>query len=90
MRMRTTLQIDDDILEIARDAAYVRGESLGKVISEMARAGMDREVGLREGRNGVLVFDTPPDAPPITPEVVKRALELDDFQDLGIVPPVAE
>lgn len=35
--MRTTLEIDDDVLSVARDVARLKGTSLGKVVSEFAR-----------------------------------------------------
>ncbi|MEB3257702.1 MAG: CopG family transcriptional regulator [Cyanobacteriota bacterium] len=38
--MRTTLRLDDDVLASARVLARQRGESLGAVISELARRGL--------------------------------------------------
>ncbi|HVS12475.1 MAG TPA: hypothetical protein VMV46_01010 [Thermoanaerobaculia bacterium] len=40
---RTTLQIDDDVLAAARVLAHEREESLGRVISELARQGLRPE-----------------------------------------------
>jgi hypothetical protein len=39
-QMRTTLSLDDDALASARVLARQRGESLGAVISELARKGL--------------------------------------------------
>ena len=68
--MRTTLQIDDDVLMDARAIADAEGRSLGAVISELARRSL-RPVGLTTER-GFPVFDVPDDAAPITLEDVLR------------------
>lgn len=73
--MRTTLQIDDDVLEDARSIARSEGKSVGAVISELARRSL-RLVGIVEV-DGFPVFDVPPDAPTVTSEDVVRALEDD-------------
>jgi hypothetical protein len=50
--VRTTLDIDDDVLEAAKDLAANRQTSAGKVLSELARRALDS--GRRhETRNGV-------------------------------------
>lgn len=41
--MRTTLDIDDDVLVAAKDLAAVEKTSTGKVISDLARAALRRE-----------------------------------------------
>ena len=71
--MRTTLQIDDDVLEDARSIARSEKRSVGAVISELARRSL-RPVGIIEVA-GFPVFDVPPDAAIITSEDVARALE---------------
>jgi hypothetical protein len=38
--METTLTIDDDILAVARSRADSTGETIGKVISDMARSSL--------------------------------------------------
>ncbi|SON63606.1 Antitoxin VapB39 [Mycobacterium simulans] len=73
--MRTTLQIDDDVLEDARSIARAEGRSIGAVISELARRSL-RPVGIVVV-DGLPVFDVPPEAPIITDEDVARALEED-------------
>lgn len=70
--MRTTLDIDDDILKAARSLAAGQGISLGKAISELARR------GLRPGpvdTVGFPTFSVNPEDPPITPEHVKSLLD---------------
>ena len=72
--MRTTLTLDPDIYLAARSIARERGESLGKVLSTLARAGLrPREHTARA--DGFPVFDVPPDTPPLTSEMVRDALE---------------
>jgi hypothetical protein len=71
--MRTTLSIDDDVLEAARGLAEARRISLGEAVSTLARDGM-REIGLRRSASGILVFDVPDHFPRVTDEDVDRAL----------------
>lgn len=50
--MRTTLDIDEDVLQAAKELAEARGSTAGKVLSELARLGLVRPV-LGTERNGV-------------------------------------
>jgi hypothetical protein len=72
--MRTTLVIEDDVLEAARSLAEAEGKSLGQVISRLARRGLaaERQEDLDEG---FPVFSVSPVAKPLTLEMVERALE---------------
>ncbi len=55
--MRTTLDIDEDVLNAAKEIAAVRGSSAGKVLSDLARKGLaPAEKGLVSTRNGVPVM----------------------------------
>ena len=74
--MRTTLEIDDDVLGAARELAAREKKTAGKVISELARKGIhvrDGKVRRRSIRNGFEVI--PPDGNIITPELVQKILE---------------
>jgi hypothetical protein len=53
--MRTTLEIDDDILAGARILAQKRGVSIGQLISELARQSLVSPMP-EKVRNGVLLF----------------------------------
>jgi len=53
--MRTTLELDDDLLTTAKHLARQKGVSLGQVISELARKSL-QSVGTPKVRNGVLLF----------------------------------
>jgi hypothetical protein len=70
--MRTTVAIDDDVLEAARKLAAARDQSLGQVVSDLMRRGLAVRVE-HPGRNrGFPTFDVRDDSPPITLEDVKR------------------
>ena len=45
--MRTTLDIDEDVLETAKELAAKRGTTAGRVLSELARSAWRRAVELR-------------------------------------------
>jgi hypothetical protein len=68
--MRTTLDIDDDLLAIARVRAREKGMSIGAAVSDMMRRGL--ELPVRRSRRGFPVFELPPGAPVITAETVAR------------------
>jgi hypothetical protein len=71
--VRTTLNIDDDVVAAARELAAGQSRSLGSVISELARRGL---TPARVGADGdVPVIRVPVGTPPITPELVRRALD---------------
>ena len=59
--MRTTLNLDDDILQIAKQLAQQRGSTTGQVISELARQALEPKTPPKM-RNGVMVFDPKPGA----------------------------
>lgn len=67
--MRTTLDIDDSLLAIARVRARDKGISIGAAVSEMMRSSL--EVPMRRSRRGFPIFDLP-DGPVITSEMVAR------------------
>ena len=71
MVMRTTLNLDDDALELLKQYSHARSIALGKAASELMRKGASAEVPTR-GVNGIVVFDVPPDSPRITTERVRE------------------
>ena len=74
--MRTTINIDDDVLETARSLAEQSGCTLGKAVSELARKGANGDtMPLFDPNSDRPRFYVPPGAPIITDEDVKRALE---------------
>jgi hypothetical protein len=73
--MRTTLNIDDDVVAAARELGAAEHRSLGSVISELARRGLTPARVVVAG--GLPVIQVPEGTPPITPEMVRRGLEED-------------
>jgi hypothetical protein len=69
--MRTTLNLDDDVLEMVRRYSEARSVALGKAASELLRKGFSTPTPTRIV-NGIVVFDVPPDSPRITSERVKE------------------
>jgi hypothetical protein len=69
--MRTTLTLDDDVLEAARRLAAGQHIPLGAAVSLLARRGL-KPLGLRVSASGIRVFDTPDDFPAMTDEDVAR------------------
>jgi hypothetical protein len=51
--VRTTLDIDDDVLQAAKEIAVTRGTTAGKVISDLARRGLVPARPKVRVRNGV-------------------------------------
>lgn len=73
--MRTTLEIDDDVITAARELADIEHRSLGSVVSDLVRRGLTPTKVDSEGE--VPVIRVPAGSPPITPEMVRRALDED-------------
>ena len=72
--MRTTLDLDDDLLRAARSLARAQGKSLGRVVSGLARKGLEPRRGAAL-RKRFPVFAVSAEAAPMTPEAVKKAEE---------------
>jgi hypothetical protein len=79
--MRTTINLDDDILDAARNLARQDGISLGEAVSELARRGLRARVDTATGsapERKLPGFEVSEDAPSFGTMDVKRALEEDD------------
>jgi len=74
--MRTTLDIDDDVLQAAKERAAVQKKTAGQVLSELAREALcpPRTYKLR---NGVPVIHRRRGSPIITSADVKRWMDED-------------
>ena len=59
--VRTTLEIDDDLVQVARQLAQQSKTTMGQVISQLVRKAMEPKSAPRK-RNGVLLFDVKPGA----------------------------
>jgi hypothetical protein len=69
--LRTTLDLDEDVLAAARRIAAARSKSLGQVVSELARRGLQMRPKITTKR-GFPVFRVPNNAQPLTLEDVRR------------------
>jgi hypothetical protein len=68
--MRTTLDIDEDVLQAAKELATARRTTAGKVLSELARKALTPETSAKV-RNGVpLLPRRPAGAPRLTMKLV--------------------
>jgi len=74
--VRTTLNLDDDVLESLKEYADNRSVALGKAASELMRRGLAAPVQMRMV-NGFCTVVLPPGSPKITSEKVKQLLEED-------------
>jgi hypothetical protein len=72
--MRTTLNLAEDVIRAARAMAEADGRSLGDVISDLAREALRPTRGI-VSKNGFPVFEVSAETPPLTPEMVRRALD---------------
>ena len=72
--MRTTLSLDDDVVEIVKDYAAVKNLSLGAAVSDLVRKGIEAPLRVRLV-NGLYVADLPPDSPVVTAERVKELMD---------------
>ncbi len=72
--MRTTVNLDAEVLRAVRSLARERGESLGTVISALVREAL-RPPARVTYEEDFPVFQVREDSPPITPEMVESALE---------------
>jgi hypothetical protein len=74
-RVRTTLDLDPDVLQAAKEIAAARGTTAGRVVSELLRKALEPAPAGRV-RNGVpLMPRRPPGSPPITVKLVEELLD---------------
>lgn len=84
--MRTTLDIDDDVLQVAKSLAAAEKKTAGQVLSELARKALTRsdeafDVNKLEIVDGFPVL--PSRGVVITKELVDRLMEEADLEDAG-------
>lgn len=71
--MRTTLNIDDDVLRAVKEIARLRDSSAGAILSGLARESLERGRSGRtpEVRNGVPLLPAVPGVGIVTPEAIR-------------------
>jgi hypothetical protein len=73
--MRTTINLDDDVLEATRAIARVERRGLGAVVSNLVRRGLVPPHPRIDDEGGFPIFKVEPGAGAITDEMVKAGLE---------------
>jgi hypothetical protein len=76
--MRTTLDIDEDVLQAAKERAASEKKTAGQILSELARKALTptRTSGEEEEvRHGVPLLPPKPDARIVTPQTVQELHE---------------
>lgn len=78
MSVRTTLDLDLDVLQAAKEIAAARNTTAGKVLSELARKGLAQPARSARTRNGVPLL-------PRQPEGARRATMqlVNELRDVG-------
>jgi hypothetical protein len=71
-KMRTTLDIDEDVLECAKEIASRHNTTAGHVLSELARSALAPRTRAQRKRNGVPILPERRGARIVTPEIVNR------------------
>ena len=75
--MRTTLDIDEDVLLAVKSLASSRETTAGKVLSDLARQSLQpKETPIK--RNGFTLFPIKKDGIPVTMEIVNRLRDEDE------------
>lgn len=74
--MRTTLEIDDDVMQAAREIARLKNQGIGRAISDLARKGLvPNTLPTIKLEHGIPVIQHGPGAITITNEMVRNLLE---------------
>ena len=76
--MRTTLDIDDELLFTVKEIARNRHATAGEVVSALLREALKPTSSAREYRNGVPLLPRRPQNVPVTVELVNRLRDEDE------------
>ena len=69
--MRTTVDLEEDVLLAAKEIARQRGNTVGQVLSDLVRQALTRQAQVST-RHGLPLFPIQPDAGVVTLELVNR------------------
>jgi hypothetical protein len=69
--MRTTLDIEEDVLLAAKEIARQKGMTVGRVLSDLARKSLTRKSSVSK-KGGLPLFPVQPDAGVVTLELVNQ------------------
>lgn len=81
--MRTTIDLDEELLRTAKDIAAAQRETLSTVITRLAWKGLEPDRQARRVRNGFALLPPRPGAKTVTSEHVAELLNQADLDDLG-------
>jgi len=70
--MRTTLSLDDDVLQAAKTLAEQQRRSLGKVVSDLARKSLSPRPATSRTRNGITLLPPSEEGRPVTSDLVRQ------------------
>jgi hypothetical protein len=73
--MRTTVDLDDDVLRVAKHLAQERDLSLGRVLSDLARQGLQPVSRPKPRAGAIPTLTRKPGAQAVTGRAVKDLLE---------------
>jgi len=76
--MRTTIDIEDDVLVTIKQIAHQRKTSAGYVVSSMLREALQPKPFQQEYRNGVPLLPRRPGGLTLTPELVNQLRDEDE------------
>ncbi len=79
--MRTTFNLDPDVLMAVKELAALRGSTAGQVLSQLARSALEAEPKRGTIRNGVPLLEPTPDEGIVTLEVVNRLRDQEALED---------
>lgn len=69
--MRTTIDLEEDVLLAVKEIARMKSQSIGKVLSDLARQALSRQ-DAGTSRNSVPLFPIQPGASVVTLELVNQ------------------
>jgi Arc/MetJ family transcription regulator len=73
--MRTTINIDDDVLQAARELAAIQNKTVGEIISTLVRHALTPAEAGASSRNGIPLLPARAGSPRVTSELVRELLE---------------
>lgn len=72
--MRTTINLDDDVVPAVKQYAESRAVSIGRAVSDLVRKGINATLPIRMV-NGIPVFVLPSGSPKVTSQQVRELLD---------------
>jgi hypothetical protein len=75
--MRTTIDLDADILLVVKHLAQERQQSLGRVLSSLVRQSLQPQREAKTHSGSIPVLPRKPGARPVTSQIVKELMDLE-------------